>query len=92
MNPWQGSQEHRGDLDTTQIAGREYEHSSVAGSQCRNLQWTISQSLILGEDDPASLTYRLKPNAVLLVASEMVVVDLNDETRVDEFRSDWFYA
>jgi hypothetical protein len=80
VNAWDGPQENRGDFYSSEIAGGKDEHSRVAGSQCRDLQRTISQSLILGEDDPASLTDRPKPNAVFLVASEMVVVNLDDET------------
>jgi hypothetical protein len=53
---------------------------------------TISEPLILGEHDPALLANRPKPNAVLLIAPEMVVVNLDDETCFDEFRTDWFYA
>jgi len=75
-----------------EIASRQYEHSGLAGSQRRKLQRAISQSLILGEDDPAALAGPREPNAIFLIASEMLVVDFNRKTGLDEFRSDWLYA
>jgi hypothetical protein len=48
--------------------------------------------LIFGEHNPASVANYPKPDAVLLITSEMVVVDLDDETSLDKFRSDWVFA
>jgi hypothetical protein len=51
--------------------------SGFAGSERGDFQWTISQPLILREDNPAPLADGTKPDAVLLVASEMVVMNLH---------------
>ena len=74
------------------FTSRKHEHSGFAGSQGSDLQRTISQPLILGEHNPAPLADRPKPDAVLLITSEMVVVNLDNKTSLDEFRSDWVYA
>ena len=34
----------------------------------------------------------MEPDAVFLVTREMIVVNLDDEPRVDEFLSQWLYA
>jgi hypothetical protein len=78
VNAWDGLKENLSDFDSAEIPGGKHEHSGAAGSQRRDLQRTISQSLILGQDHPASLTYRLKPNAIIFVASEMVVVNFDN--------------
>jgi len=91
-NPWQCRQENRGDLSAPEIAGGQDEDPGLAGSQRCDLQRTVSQSLIFGEDDPASLTRPPEPDAVFFIAREMVVVDHDCEARFDEFGTDWFYA
>jgi hypothetical protein len=48
--------------------------------------------LILCQHDPAPLSGRLEPHTVLFIASEMIVVNLHNQTSFDEFGSDWFYA
>ena len=88
-DPRQCRQKDRRDFDSAQIRRRQNENSGLAGSQRGDLQRTVSQPLVLGEHNPASLADRLKPDAVFLIAGEMIVVDLNRETGLDELRSDW---
>ena len=76
-NPRECLKEDRRDLDSPEIASRQNEHPGFARSQRRDLQRTVSQSLILGEDHPAPFADRLEPDAILLIASEMLVVNLN---------------
>ena len=90
--PWQRRSKDGGDVAAAEIACREDEHSSVACSKGRNLQRAVSQPLILGEHDPPTLADRLEPDAIFLVASEMIVVNLDDEARSHEFRTDRPYA
>ncbi len=92
VHTWQCCQEDGGDLAATKIPCSEDEYPRVACSQCANLQRAVSQPLVLREHDPAALSDRLEPDAIFLVASEMIVVNLDDETRVDELRPDWLYA
>src|SRR5712691_11343778 len=92
VHPRQCCQEDGGDFAATKISCSEYEDPRVACSQCANLQRAVSQPLILREHNPAALSDRLEPDAIFFVASEMVVVNLDDETRVDELRSDWLHA
>lgn len=91
-DPRQCRQENGRDLDAPEIPRRKDEYPGFAGSQRRDLQRTVSQPLILGENDPATLADRPKPDAVFLITREMVVVDLDRETGFDELRSDWIYA
>lgn len=91
-DPRQCRSEDRSDFGTSEIAGCKDEHSRFAGSERGDLQRSVSQPLILGEHHPAALADGSKPDAVLLIAREMVVVDLDCETNLDEFRSDWIYA
>jgi hypothetical protein len=90
--PWQLRQEDGGDLTAAKIAGSKDKYPRLACSQCANLQRTVSQPLVLREHSPAALSDRLEPHTIFFVAGEMVVVNLYGETRVDEFRSDRFYA
>ena len=89
---WQCCQENGGDLAATKIACRKDEYPRVACSQSAHLQRAVSQPLILGEHNPAALSDFLEPDTVFFVASEMIVVNLNHESRVDQFRPDWLYA
>ena len=91
-DPRQRSQENRCDFGATEITGGEDEHPGFAGSQRGDLQWTISQPLILGQHNPTALASRTEPDAVLLITREMVIVDLDCETGFHKFRSDWLYA
>jgi len=91
-HPWQCCQKGRGDLAPSKVACGQDEYSRFACSQGANLQRTISQPLILREHNPAACSDRLEPDTIFLVPSEMVVVNLDGETRVDQFRSDWLYA
>ena len=88
----QYGQENRRDFDAPEIPRSKDEYSGFAGSQCCDLQGTISEPLILGEHNPTSLADPTKPDAVLFITREMVVVDFDHETSLDEFRSDWLYA
>jgi hypothetical protein len=60
-NPRQCRQEDRRDLEAPEIPRRKDEHPGFAGSQRRNLQRTVSQPLILGENDPTTLALRGTP-------------------------------
>jgi len=86
-NAREGRDEDRRDLGASEIASREDEHSGVAGTERRDLQRTISQSLVLGQDDPAPLAGRLEPDTIVFIASEMVVMNLDPETALDKFCS-----
>ena len=55
---------------------RKNEHPGFAGPQRGDLKRAIPQPVILGEHNPAALADRLKPDAVLLITREMVVMDL----------------
>src|SRR5450631_2258729 len=91
-DPWQRGQKHSRDLSAPKITRSEDEHSGLARSQRGDLKRTVTEPLILGEYNPAALADGPKPYAVFLITREMVVMKLNDETSVDKFRSDWFYA
>src|ERR1022692_245745 len=80
------------DLTPAKIAGSEDEYPGAACAQRSNLQRTVSQPLILGQHHPATFSDRLEPDAVFRVTSEMIIVNLDHETGLDEFRSEWFYA
>jgi len=88
----QRGQENRRDFGAPEIPRRQDEHSGFACPQRGDLKRAISQPLILGKHDPAMLADRPKPNAILRITREMVVVDLDDEISIDKFRSDWFYS
>jgi hypothetical protein len=75
-----------------EITSREYEDSRVAGAQRGNLQRTISQSLVLGKHDPAPLARRPQPDTIFLVASKMVVMNLDRNAGPNEFSSNWLNA
>jgi hypothetical protein len=70
--------EDRGDLAAAKITSSEDKHSGIAGSQRGDFQWAVPQSLILGKHNPSSRANLTEPNTILLVASEMVVVKLDD--------------
>jgi hypothetical protein len=63
-----------------------------SAQQRGHLQRTVSQLLILGEHNPTLRADLPNPDAVLLITREMVVVDLDYETGLDELRADWLYA
>lgn len=75
------------DLTPAKIAGSEDEYPGAACAQRSNLQRTVSQPLILGQHHPATFSDRLEPDAVFRVTSEMIIVNLDHETGLDEFRS-----
>jgi hypothetical protein len=50
------------------------------------------QPLIFREHDPASLTDGFEPDAVLLVASEMIIVNYNRQSGLGQFSSEGVYA
>ena len=80
------------DFTTSQVAGNENEYPSPAGSQCRNLQRPIAQPLVLGRNDPSVAASYLKPDSILLVALEVIVVDFNGQPLCGERASDWLNA
>ena len=84
--------EDGGDLTAAKVPGSEDEHPRIACTKGSDLQGTVPQFLVLGQDNPAALSYLLEPDTVFLVASEMIVVNLNDEPRVDQFRPNWLYT
>jgi hypothetical protein len=84
--------EDGGDFDAAEVASSQYEDTRFARPQRSDFQGTISEPLILGEYHPTACSHLLEPDAVFFVTREMVVMDLDDETGVDKFRSDWFYA
>jgi hypothetical protein len=87
-----GGQEDGCDFDASKIASCQDEHSGLAGSEGADLQRAISQFLILGENNPSPLSGRPELNVVLFIASEMIVVNLDDKASFDQFGSDWLYA
>jgi len=92
VNARQRRHKDSGDLDTAQIPSGEHENSGIARSKRGNFQRTISQSLILGQHDPATFADLPEPYTVVFVASKIVVVNFDREVGFDEFRSDWLYA
>ena len=91
-DPWQRGQKHSRDLGAPEITRREDEHSGLALSQRGDLQWAVSQPLVLREHNPGSVADRPKPGAVLLITRKVVVVDLDQETRLDELSSERIYS
>jgi hypothetical protein len=91
-HPRQRLQKDRCDLKASKIACGKDKNSGLAGSEGADLQRTISQLLILGENNPARLSSRLEPDTVLFIASEMIVVNLNCKASFNEFGSDWLDA
>jgi hypothetical protein len=87
VNPRQCPNENSSNLSTTQIAGGKNEDSCAARAQGGKLQRTISQSLIFREHNPTAVSDRPQPDAVLRVASEMIVVNFDDETQIGKLRS-----
>ena len=91
MNPRRGLNENGSYFCAAQVASCENEHPCFAPTQCGDLQGTVPQLLILGQDDPASLTSGPQPHPILLCTRKMIIVNLDRKTAFDELRSDGFY-
>jgi hypothetical protein len=92
LQTWDDLQENGCDLDSAKIASGEHKYPGPAGSQGGDLQGTVSQPLIFGENNPSPLADRAEPDPVLLIPSEMIVMNLNGKARFDQFRPDWLDA
>ena len=71
-------EESRCDVDTAEVAGSEHKDTGMAGPKCCNFERSIPESLILCQDYPALRTDDTKPDPVLLIAVEMIVMNLHD--------------
>lgn len=74
-------------LDSTEISGGQYKYPRATGTQSSNLQRPVSQPLILRQDHPTSRPNSPEPDTIFFIAGEMVVVNLNNDSIVHEFRS-----
>jgi hypothetical protein len=91
-NAWQRDNESGRDFDTAEIARGQNKYSGIAAPEGCDLQRSIPEPLILRQDDPALLADHSEPGSVLLITSEVVIVDFDHQLSLDELSSNWIYS
>lgn len=76
-DPRQGRHERRRDFTSTKIASHQHENPGPTVTQSGDLQRAVSQALVLRQDNPAVFPNGTKPNAIVFISLEMIVVDVD---------------
>jgi hypothetical protein len=62
---------------STKIASHQHENPGAAVTQSGDLKRAVSQALVLRQDNPAVFPNGTKPNTIVFISLEMIVVDVD---------------